>query len=167
SRKDNVLDGGTEGQDSLFGLAGDDTLLGRAGRDRLNGGLGDDSVVGGLGGDVMSGGLGNDRFVFQTGYDSTAFDRDLIADFGQVDGDRDLIDLSALRRQAGEAGREAPFVLTGQDGQDRFSGSAGEVRWISGTRNTEIRVDLDGDRFSDLDIQVRGNLTLTTDDFVL
>ncbi len=167
SRRDNVLDGGSDGQDSLFGLAGDDRLLGRTGGDRLNGGLGDDIVVGGLAGDVMSGGLGDDHFVFQTALDSTVYDRDVILDFAQIDGDRDLIDVSGLNRMAGEVGREAPFELTGQEGQGRFTGTAGEVRLVLGTQNTQIRIDLDGDGFSDMDILIKSILTLTAQDFIL
>lgn len=72
---------GGDGHDNLTGAAGNDTLFGMTGNDRLLGDAGDD---------LLSGGYGNDRFI----YTSRQFGRDVIKDFGDVNGNQDVIQLS-------------------------------------------------------------------------
>ncbi|MBI0534966.1 calcium-binding protein [Roseomonas sp. KE2513] len=77
---------GEDGNDQLRGDNGNDLLIAGAGNDTLAGGAGDDVLLGDTGNDVLFGEAGNDRFVFgpNTGADT-------IADFGQVPGNRDVI----------------------------------------------------------------------------
>ncbi|MEM8676719.1 MAG: CARDB domain-containing protein [Cyanobacteria bacterium P01_G01_bin.67] len=51
---------GLAGDDTINGLAGDDTLIGNEGSDRLIGGIGDDQIEGGAGNDSLFGNTGND-----------------------------------------------------------------------------------------------------------
>jgi hypothetical protein len=97
---------GGEGNDVLYGDGGSIAAGGRGGNDVLTGGSGNDllfgdgapagplaigghdTIVGGEGNDQMWGGGGNDRFVFKGLTWS-----DVIWDFGQEEGDNDLLDL--------------------------------------------------------------------------
>src|SRR5438309_6186675 len=51
---------GTDGSDTLHGLAGNDRIMGNGGADALYGDIGDDAVYGGAGMDVLHGNDGND-----------------------------------------------------------------------------------------------------------
>jgi Ca2+-binding RTX toxin-like protein len=111
-----TLSGGS-GDDSLAGGDGNDTLLGGSGGDALFGGLGNDQLTGGDGNDVLTGAQGNDTLFGATGndrlrgdagndllsggygsdrylYTELHFGRDIIKDFGDVDGNQDIIQLS-------------------------------------------------------------------------
>lgn len=92
---------GTDGSDVLIagdgghmldGGAGSDRLEGGNGSDTLIGGLGDDFLIGGLGDDTLTGGAGNDTFIWASGDTG----HDVVLDFGQTVGDRDVLDLSDL-----------------------------------------------------------------------
>ena len=84
--------GATGGNDTLFGDAGDDIIFGDG--EFVAGSTGGaDRIDGGAGSDTLWGGGGNDVFVFSTAGD---FGRDVIQDFGQAAGNRDLIDLRAI-----------------------------------------------------------------------
>lgn len=85
--------GGHGGNDVLLGGDGDDRLYGDAGDGAglLTGG-GDDTLEGGWGQDQMWGGGGDDRFYFR-GLSGT----DIIWDFGQTEGNRDILDLRETR----------------------------------------------------------------------
>jgi VCBS repeat-containing protein len=60
---------GTEGANSLSGLAGNDRLYGEGGADVLDGGDNNDSLYGGADGDTLVGGAGNDRLYGEGGGD--------------------------------------------------------------------------------------------------
>ncbi|MBC7476790.1 MAG: hypothetical protein H7317_01675, partial [Pseudorhodobacter sp.] len=171
TKRGNLLDGGSGGDDGLNGLGGNDCLLGRDGADYLSGGSGSDTLTGGtqgdsLHGDTLRGGAGNDHFVFVTELDSPSYSGDVIEDFSQIDGNRDLIDISALHTLPLAEG-EAPFVLTAHHGHAHFSGTAGEVRLVEGGNSTVVQIDLDGDGYRDMEILVKNMLTLTGHDFIL
>ncbi|MDQ8756594.1 calcium-binding protein [Sphingosinicella sp. LHD-64] len=81
-----ILAGGTGGNDVLTGGDGDDRIYGDGAVGAGRGG--NDTIDGGLGFDELWGGGGNDRFVFK----GLTY-ADVIHDFGQEEGDNDLLDL--------------------------------------------------------------------------
>ncbi len=64
SPNDELIYGGTDGTDNLYGGGGRDLIYGNGGDDNLFGDAGDDVLYGGPGRDVLMGGDGRDRFVF-------------------------------------------------------------------------------------------------------
>ncbi|WP_339766343.1 calcium-binding protein [uncultured Pseudosulfitobacter sp.] len=126
------------GDDVFLGGSGDETILGSGGNDTISGGAGRDIIVGGKGADV---------FVFVAG-DSDPSARDQIRDFRRPQGD--MIDMSRI---------EDAFFSDA----DSFSGTAGEIIAVS----KYVLVDVDGDGFSDLEIDMRKNHLLTEADFIL
>lgn len=82
---------GAAGNDSLDGGDGNDTLFGGAGDDAVMGGASEDVIYGGTGDDGLSGGDGDDTFAFITG-----FGNDTINDFGNTNGDTDMLDFSEI-----------------------------------------------------------------------
>lgn len=149
--------------DRLSGDGGDDILSGGDGNDTLIGGNGRDTLTGGHGKDVLTGGKGADRFVFRTIDDSTVAKsgQDLIKDFRQAQNDKIVlkpIDANTLVR------KNNAFTFIGDD---RFSGSAGELRYQKSKGATFVYGDVDGDGRADFGIKLAGAITLTGDDFVL
>ncbi len=154
-----VLDGGA-GNDVLKGGNGNDTLIGGPGKDKLDGGKGDDILVGGAGKDVLKGGKGADVFVFQFASDSTvkAKGRDIIKDFSRKQGDK--IDVSGID----------PFNQSGAFdyiGKAKFSGEAGELRYVKKGGKTLISGDVDGDGKADFAIALSKAMTMKEADFIL
>ncbi len=102
----------------LSGGGGDDTLLGLDGNDTLNGGSGADRIDGGTGADKLFGGAGNDTFVFNPG-----FGNDVIADFGDVTNNDDILefstsvfsDFAALQLATAQVGADIVITATGSD----------------------------------------------------
>jgi len=137
------------GNDKLIGNDAGNTLDAGAGDDNLTGGGGNDRLIGGSGTDSLTGGTGSDTFVFASG-DSTGLGRDVIADFEKG---LDRIDLSG-------AGATS-FI-----GNAAFSGSAGQVRYVTFSDTTIIEVDSNGDRLTDLQIQLSDEYVLDNLDFV-
>ena len=66
---DDVLDGGSAGDDILYAGAGDDVIISRLGNDDLNGGDGNDILSAGAGEDYLRGGAGVDRLEGGQGVD--------------------------------------------------------------------------------------------------
>ena len=112
-----------DGDDRIFGRAGDDSLDGGSGKDVINGGDGRDVITGGFDADRLTGGAGADTFIYQDILDSgnNNQERDVITDFNGAEGD--VIDLSAIN-----------FDTNGMTfiGSNKFTGSAGEVRFADG-----------------------------------
>ena len=182
-----VLDGGDTllgadaGDDSLFGASGNDSLDGRGGNDRLVGGDNDDVLVGGAGNDtlnggagadMLTGGAGKDRLIGGAGADSFVFtdvsdslpwgpNHDVIVGF--VAG-TDSIDLSAIDADGNSGNGDTAFSFAGGS----FTGAGAEVIAVqTGTGNTIITGDLDGNTVPDFRIVLVGLHTLTDGDFVL
>lgn len=89
--------GATGGADTLSGGVGDDIIYGD-GQFQAAGVVGGaDRIDGGAGNDSLWGGGGNDSFI----YDTSGFGNDLVHDFGQTVGDRDVIDLRGLHLSFG------------------------------------------------------------------
>jgi hypothetical protein len=84
---DNVLVG-SSGNDFLYGTSGADTIYGLERRDFISGGGGADVIIGGGGNDILNGGGGNDTFCFAFQHEA-----DIIQDFRQILGNRDVIAL--------------------------------------------------------------------------
>jgi Ca2+-binding RTX toxin-like protein len=150
------------GDDIIATLAGDDYLDGGEGNDRLLGGAGNDVIIGGSGRDVMDGGAGDDIFIFyypeETG--ASAATRDRINNFESGD----LIDLSSMDAD-GPAGWVEAFTFIGLD---RFTGTAGELRYVINlNNNTIISGDVNGDALADFQILLEGAHALTQNDFLL
>lgn len=158
---DTILGG--DGRDRLVGGMNIDRLVGGSGNDTLFGGLGNDSLIGGSGKDRMTGGSGADHFIFTDRLDSGTrpAGRDVITDF--VRGQGDKINLSAIDANLRFVGNQTfEFV-----GTDRFSGSAGELRYQQTNGTTLIFADLDGDRRADFSIELSRQIPLHEHDFFL
>lgn len=148
---------GAAGRDSLYGGTGDDMLDGGWGNDRLYGGSGDDALVGGMGRDRMNGGDGGDVFVFDSLDEiGNGARRDTIRDFDRAE---DFIDLSGIDANEGRR-RDQSFDFIGKD---RFSGEAGELRFV----NETLMGDVDGDGRTDFKLTVEDVNSLREADFFL
>lgn len=145
---------GNDDSNQLWGKNNNDILYGQSGNDTLVGGVGHDSLIGGAGADV---------FVFHDLSDSTvAFSgRDLIRDFDQSQSD--VISLRAINAVSYRAGDHAFNFI----GTDRFSHTAGELRYEYTDTRTVIRGDVDGDGRSDFAISIVGQINLEASDFLL
>jgi len=102
-------------------------------------------------------GAGNDRLVS----DSTPRARDHIDDFTHAEGDR--IDLLAIDADSLADGNQAFTYI----GEQSFSGTAGELRWLRTDDATYVQADVDGDRLADLVIVIGKPIDLTGSDFLL
>lgn len=162
--------GGSAGADTLLGGAGNDWLFGEGGADLLIGGLGHDRLYGGAdndrlqglaGADSLYGGAGADVFVFASVSDSTPRARDYIDDFTPADGDR--IALTAIDANSLANGNQAFTYI----GDQSFSGTAGELRWLRTANATYVQADVNGDRVADVAIMIGKSIDLTETDFLL
>jgi Ca2+-binding RTX toxin-like protein len=174
---------GTKAANTLVGGSEEDRLEGLAGKDRIDGGAGDDTLVGGSGADILTGGEGRDVFLFENLSDSglkapsralvnnmqspaLSSMRDTITDFEQG---IDKIDISLIDADARQGGDQA-FIW---GGMGPLSRSAGQLVFVwqdkTGTANdrTIVSGDVNGDGAADLQIVLKGLVSLTGDDFVL
>jgi Ca2+-binding RTX toxin-like protein len=150
---DMLLSGG-DGDDRLFASEDDGT-------DRLEGGAGADRLEGTGDGDQLRGGPGGDTFVFGRNYGLGTLDAgaDVILDF--VRGP-DTIDVGGIDASGAGAGdQDFAFI-----GTRAFSG-ASQLRIAKEGGDTVVQGSTDLDAAPEFEIVVRGNLTLTADDFVL
>ena len=156
---------GSAGNDRLVGSFGRDNLFGFSGADRLFGKSGDDRLVGGLGADVLSGGLGSDTFVYRSVKESTPTAPDRITDFFHVEADvlRDYIDLSAVDADTKTAGNQEFSWI----GADKFTRTAGELRYEARSNHALVLADVNGDGKADMAIRVLGLTQMSAGDFVL
>lgn len=133
---------GNDSSNTLNGLGGYDLLKGRGGADQL---------IGGAGGDV---------FDFDRLSDSRGSNIDRIADFTQG---QDQISLASIDADSAASGNQAFAFIGGA----AFNGKAGELRYAAGPSETNIFVDVNGDKIADMQIQLAGNHALTHSDFIL
>lgn len=146
--------GGGRGHDILRGGTGDDRLFGRMGNDILYGGEGDDLIVGGHGQDILTGGPGHDVFLFHGAVASRTRDAsDRIRDF---EPGCDRIDLSGFAAD--------PLVFAGSGA---FQTGTPSVIHVPAPRQTDVRVDADGDSIPDFQLILTGMFDLRAADFVL
>lgn len=149
---------GSSGRDTYAGTRFADTVRGAGGRDVLSGRGGDDTLIGGTGADKLTGGAGADTFVYIRAGETAG---DLIRDFETAVGDG--IDLSAIDANDDRIGNQRFDFI----GDERFSGTAGELRFQSGAARTVVIADTDGDGRADVRLVVAGDLSLGADDFLL
>ena len=125
-------------QFSKTGLDLNDELNGGDQADLLIGLKGKDTLNGGLGADVLIGGKGKDRFFYTAVEDSLVSEeeRDHILDFGK----NDQINLQAFAE-------ELQFIE-----KTKFTGMAGEVRFVKET----LSIDIDGDESADFAVALPG-----------
>ena len=126
---------------SKIGLDGADALQGNTENDLLIGLKGNDRMTGNRGADVLIGGSGKNTYIYDNVKDSRASKgkADHILNFGR----KDKIDLSAVAK-------ELRFI-----GDDRFTGTPGDVRFKKGT----LELDKNGDGRADLALQLPGTNT--------
>jgi Ca2+-binding RTX toxin-like protein len=149
---------GQGGNDTLRGGLGEDLLLGATGGDKLYGGGDNDSILGGTGADVLHGGAGKDMliggvdraaddFVFSTATDSgLGIYRDVVAQFER--GIDDIV-LREIDAKAGTAINEA-FAWAGK------SAAAHSVWWSATSQGVVLRGDVDGNKYADFEILLKG-----------
>lgn len=155
---------GDSGHDTLSGGAGDDVLAGGSGNDILSGSSGKDVLVGGAGADSLTGGSGADRFDFNALTESTvtATGRDTILDFSHAQGD--LIDLRTLDANSLTTSKNDAFMFLGTG---KFTGHAGDLRYVTGTSGTTVYGDVNGDKTADFAIYLDDAVKLVAGDFLL
>ena len=165
---------GNNGEDLIYGGSGDDLLYGQAGFDTVYGGSGDDQIFGKAMKDVLVGGTGNDIIETGLGADTVVFlslddGLDVITDFTHLGVQGDRIDLSALDANLGLAGDQA-FTWGGGSA----AANAVWFEFVPGAANPDgslgaifVHLDATGDAVADLTIQLVGNITLTSADFIL
>ncbi|MCF3932669.1 M10 family metallopeptidase C-terminal domain-containing protein [Acuticoccus sp. M5D2P5] len=165
--RDIVRGGG--GNDRLFGEGGNDKILGGAGRDILfggdgndilNGGPGNDILNGGMGADRLVGGPGNDVFVYRSVEESNKAGRDVIFDFAKGDN---RINLRAIDADETTNGNQRFDFI----GEDRFSGTAGELRSVERGAHTLVMADTNGDGRADFLLTLKNYSDLDAGDFFL
>ena len=87
--------------------------------------------------------------------------RDHIDDFTHAEGDR--IDLVAIDADSLADGNQAFTYI----GEQSFSGTAGELRWLRTADATYVQADVNGDRVADLAIIIGKSIDLHASDFLL
>jgi Ca2+-binding RTX toxin-like protein len=135
-------------------------LYGESGNDLLEGGIGDDILEGGADADTLTGGSGNDVFRFTAVSDSRAAFPDRILDFKRG---ADKIDLSAMVADIQSNGDGVFTFLEGE----KFSESAGELRFELRSGLLSLQADMNGDGHADFVIRLVGVTTLAEEDFIL
>lgn len=151
------------GNDILTGSNAAELFQAGVGDDRLIGGGGADTLVGDLGRDSMTGGGQNDMFVFRQTLESAvgANLRDVITDFV---ANGDVMDLLAMDAAVADLNDTFTFVGTAS-----LAGGAGRLRFeqIVAEAITLVEGDVNGDGLADFQIELRGLVTLTADNFIL
>ncbi len=140
------------GDDTLIGNAAANVLIAGAGADTVDGGAGDDAIYGAAGKDTLTGDAGRDQFLYAELTDSgVGLTRDVITDFTAG------VDRIALDQLGAKS-----FI-----GSGAFTGVAGQVSATVANGVTVVRLDANGDRAVDLEIELTGAVSLDRDDFVL
>ena len=139
------------GNDTLNGNDVANQLIAGAGNDIVDGGAGDDVIYAGDGADTLTGGSGKDQFLYALiGESGVGAGRDVITDF--VHG-QDKLGLNQIGAKS--------FIGTAD-----FSGVAGQVNYSAGQGVTVVRLDVNGDRAVDFEVQLNGLLQLDSLDYV-
>ena len=135
--------------DIKIGLDGADAIEGGDEADLLIGLKGKDQLTGGLGADVLIGGKDKDTLIYRGVKESPAQQgrSDHLLGFHR----KDRIDLSAVAK-------ELQFI-----GRDRFSGTAGDVRF----NKERLELDKDGDGSADLALLMPGVKSLKPSNLIL
>lgn len=145
---DDVISGGFNSDDRLYGGSGNDTLYGNTRNDALYGGDGDDFLYGGDGNDTLAGGSGRDHLYGGIGDDTYIWDdADLHLEIIELAGEgsdtiQSAVDLD-LRTFAnvenGQLTGAGTLALTGTDGNNRLSGN-GQGSRLTGLGGDDVYV---------------------------
>jgi len=138
------------------GNTANNVILGNSGNNSLSGGLGDDSLAGGAGNDTLSGGAGADHFIFADGGGT-----DSITDFSSAEGDK--IDLVGIDADTTTSGDQAFTFI----GNSAFHSVAGELRFAVIAGGVAVQGDTNGDGIADFTLNVHGQSSLASSDFLL
>ncbi|NVP56616.1 cadherin domain-containing protein [Mycoplana rhizolycopersici] len=154
---------GSKYADKLTGDSKANILTGGAGNDVLKGGAGNDTLIGGKGADDLYGGKGADTFLFKSLADlaSSKAKTDTIFDFSQKE--KDLIDLTGIDAVTTKSGNQAFSFI----GTEKFSKTAGELRYFKEKADTYVYGDVNGDGKSDFAIHIDNLVNFKADDFLL
>lgn len=129
---------GSNGNDTIQGLAGDDRLFGLAGADRLEGDDGNDYLVGGKGSDRLEGGTGNDTYEVERKGDRIVETSNQGIDLVEssitftLSSNLENLDLKGSGNING-TGNASTNVLRGNSGRNRLEGMAGDDRLDGGS----------------------------------
>lgn len=134
-----------------IGIDANETIVGTPGKDLLTGLGGSNVIAGGLSGDLLISTKGADIFSYETTQDSlpSKKGRDIIAGFSK----NDRIDLA-------EIGENIEFTFVGNQ---KLTGRAGEIQYSKGI----VNVDLDGNKKSDLQIELVGSPRIGFSTFIV
>ncbi len=179
---------GNAAANTLIGGAGVDGIDGKGGNDKIIGGADLDYLRGGTGADTITGGVGTDYFFWGSEADSGvgASNRDVITDFVAGVDKIDLSGIDAATHVGAEGDQSFLFIGTNPfSTTSLFENRFNEVRYrydaaldatIVEVNVQTIRPDyisypvssvINRDLGVDLEIQLAGNITLTSADFVL
>jgi Ca2+-binding RTX toxin-like protein len=147
---------GSSAADTLKGSTQADYIAGGNGNDWIGGGAGDDVIHGGAGRDYLTGGAGADTFYFV----NTGEFGDVITDFQAGVDKIYLAELAGLPAAA----RNEPWSFLGTGA---YTGHALELRSYQSGGKTFVSADLDGDRATDIWLELSGTHNLTGADFVV
>ncbi len=143
----NIMTGGA-GDQVLNGNGGNDTLIGGAQNDTLNGGDGNDTLDGGTQNDILDGGLGADDMTGGSGNDIYFVDNagDVITELGTAGSGYDIINTTLnvyfltdgdnLERVNFQG--TGNFVTSGNELDNRFTGAAGNDRFVLDSGGADI-----------------------------
>ena len=128
---------------------GNINLIGSTVANVLIGNSGVNTLVGAGGADTLTGGAGADKFDFNAVGETAWATYDTITDLESTD----VIDLASIDANSTASGNQA-FVLVGA-----FSGQAGQLRLVysSGSGDTWVQGDVDGDGVGDFRIRLTGD----------
>jgi Ca2+-binding RTX toxin-like protein len=167
----NGHDGDAEGDsvvnvENIIGSDFDDDFTGDGALNQIDGGSGADLISGGNKQDTLTGGDGDDTFAIGgTNHSKSGTSlRDIIIDFSQAVGDRDVIKLTGLDADDSTPEDDA-FTFIGDSGFD----AAGQVRAVQLGADTLIHINLTGTSDAEMQILLL-NFTaanLTAADFML
>ncbi|NDF11381.1 MAG: calcium-binding protein [Proteobacteria bacterium] len=182
---------GSDGSDILMG-GSDDPYNSPNARDTLSGGGGNDYIVGGAGADLLSGGAGRDIFDFAKVDGSTVdltnakninvglLDKlDVITDFRGSNDPLITLTTDKLTFCDPIRGGATQVTFVGELGNEGFKNNLMDTAGnkvaqvgfthikINGDDYTVVRADLRGDKASDIDILLKGNINLTAKDITL
>ena len=147
---------GSSVSDNLKGSASADYIVGGQGSDWISAGAGDDVIHGGAGRDYLTGGAGADTFYFT----NTGEFGDVIVDFEAGVDKIYLADIADLPAQA----QNTSWSWLGAGA---FTGHALELRAYQSGGKTFVTADLDGDKATDIWLELTGSHTLTASDFIV
>ena len=155
----------TDPLNNVTGSSVVDYLKGSTRADYITGGQGNDWISAGAGADIIQGGVGRDYLTGGAGADTFSYANvnelgDLITDFTAGQDKISLANLGGL--PAAAQGASWSWLGTGA-----YTGHALELRYSQSGASTFVTADLDGDRKTDIQLELSGQVSLKGSDFVV